>query len=236
MTVNEFAKEVHENAVAHGWWETARSFPEVAALIHSEVSEALEEWRDGNPAIYGCCGIPGAVCEFEGACAKDEKTGTCKPEGVAVELCDAIIRILDYLAYMGVDVGLLETALGNLERKKERILRYGAPSEYPSADMSKPYTGAKSVNDALADCLELAEVMREIQVTRDKVEEIDDVLAQMDEDDARILRLWYIERKSKDEITEAVCYSSTSSLYDLRNKALVRFALLYFGAGAMPSM
>ena len=48
MTVNEFAKEVHENAVAHGWWETARSFPEVAALIHSEVSEALEEWRDGN--------------------------------------------------------------------------------------------------------------------------------------------------------------------------------------------
>ena len=93
--------------------------------------------------------------------------------------------------------GLLETALGNLERKKERILRYGAPSEYPSADMSKPYTGAKSVNDALADCLELAEVMREIQVTRDKVEEIDDVLAQMDEDDARILRLWYIERKSK---------------------------------------
>lgn len=263
MTVNEFAKEVHENAVAHGWWETARSFPEVAALIHSEVSEALEEWRDGNPAIYGCCGIPGAVCEFEGACDKDEKTGTCKPEGVAVELCDAIIRILDYLAYMGVDVeavlmakeegelminyfeaaektlrarGLLETALGNLERKKERILRYGAPSEYPSADMSKPYTGAKSVNDALADCLELAEVMREIQVTRDKVEEIDDVLAQMDEDDARILRLWYIERKSKDEITEAVCYSSTSSLYDLRNKALVRFALLYFGAGAMPSM
>lgn len=128
--------------------------------------------------------------------------------------------------------GLLETALGNLERKKERILRYGAPS----ADMSKPYTGAKSVNDALADCLELAEVMREIQVTRDKVEEIDDVLAQMDEADARILRLWYIERKSKEEIAEAVCYASPTSIYDQRNKALVRFALLYFGAGAMPSM
>lgn len=115
--------------------------------------------------------------------------------------------------------------------EKERILRYGAPSEYPSADMSKPYTGAKSVNDALVDCLELAEVMREIQITRDKVEEIDGVLAQMDESDARILRLWYIERKSKDEIAEAVCYASPTSIYDQRNKALVRFALLYFGAG-----
>ena len=35
MTVNEFAKEVHENAVAHGWWETARSFPEVAAAFRT---------------------------------------------------------------------------------------------------------------------------------------------------------------------------------------------------------
>lgn len=123
MTVNEFAKEVHENAVAHGWWETARSFPEVAALIHSEVSEALEEWRDGNPAIYGCCGIPGAVCEFEGACNKDEKTGTCKPEGVAVELCDAIIRILDYLAYMGVDVEAV--LMAKHEYNKGREYRHG---------------------------------------------------------------------------------------------------------------
>ena len=40
MNVNEFAKDVHENAVAHGWWDTARSFPEVAALIHSEVWSA----------------------------------------------------------------------------------------------------------------------------------------------------------------------------------------------------
>ena len=88
MTVNEFAKEVHENAVAHGWWETARSFPEVAALIHSE-----------------------------------EKTGTCKPEGVAVELCDAIIRILDYLAYMGVDVEAV--LMAKHEYNKGREYRHG---------------------------------------------------------------------------------------------------------------
>ena len=123
MTVNEFAKEVHENAVAHGWWETARSFPEVAALIHSEVSEALEEWRDGNPTIYGNCSIPGGVCEFKDSCDKDEKADACKPEGVAVELCDAIIRILDYLAYMGVDVEAV--LMAKHEYNKGREYRHG---------------------------------------------------------------------------------------------------------------
>lgn len=52
MTINEFAAEVHKNAVDHGWWEGERTFPEIVALIHSEVSEALEECRDGKPLLY----------------------------------------------------------------------------------------------------------------------------------------------------------------------------------------
>ena len=41
--LNELAKEIHENAKAHGWWEKNRTLPEVLALCHSELSEALEE-------------------------------------------------------------------------------------------------------------------------------------------------------------------------------------------------
>lgn len=48
MTINEFAAEVHKNAVDHGWWEGERTFPEIVALIHSEVSEALENTATGN--------------------------------------------------------------------------------------------------------------------------------------------------------------------------------------------
>ena len=35
--INEVAKEIHENARAHGWWDEERGFPEVLALIHKYV-------------------------------------------------------------------------------------------------------------------------------------------------------------------------------------------------------
>jgi hypothetical protein len=43
LELNEFAKEIHQNAVEHGWWDTKRTFGEIIALCHSELSEALEE-------------------------------------------------------------------------------------------------------------------------------------------------------------------------------------------------
>ena len=128
--------------------------------------------------------------------------------------------------------GMLDTALNNLEKRKERILRYAAPSEYPSADMSKPYTSTRAVNDTLAECVELAETMREIRLTEEKIEEIDRVLGQLEKEDEEIIRLWYIEHRSKEDIAERVSYSSRTSVYDLRNKAVANFALLYFGASA----
>ena len=128
--------------------------------------------------------------------------------------------------------GVLDTALNNLEKRKERILRYAAPSEYPSANMSKPYTSTRAVNDTLAECVELAETMREIRATEEKIEEIDRVLGQLEKEDEEILRLWYIEHRSKEDIAERVSYSSRTSVYDLRNKAVANFALLYFGASA----
>lgn len=104
MKLNEYAHEVHENAVAHGWYDRPVEFPEVAAMIHSEISEALAEYREGSPLIYGCCGFPGAMCEHEEKCDREPEERTCKPEGLAVELCDAVMRIFDYLDFLGVDI------------------------------------------------------------------------------------------------------------------------------------
>lgn len=114
MLINELAKAVHENAVAHGWWDDAREAPEIIALIHSEWSEALEEARADRPLVwYGCgeaenCNI---VCnpQDEYECRMYGRELECefrvkKPEGIAVELIDGCIRILDYFGEMDTNI------------------------------------------------------------------------------------------------------------------------------------
>lgn len=44
--------KIHQNAVAHGWWATQRTIPELLVLIHSEVSEALEAYRNNDRSGY----------------------------------------------------------------------------------------------------------------------------------------------------------------------------------------
>lgn len=93
--MNDWARRIHRIAVDHGWWESEdgkgddgdRPFPEIVALCHSELSEALEEYRNGH------------ISEWV-----SEKG---KPEGIAVEMIDCMIRILDWCGHEGVDVDTL---------------------------------------------------------------------------------------------------------------------------------
>lgn len=101
LNINKFAKVVHENAVKHGWWETERPTWEIFAMIHSEWSEALNEYREGRPMVWYSCknsGVCDETCGLTGQLAAQCKARGEKPEGIAVELIDGCIRILDFLA------------------------------------------------------------------------------------------------------------------------------------------
>lgn len=83
--IRELSKKIHTNAVEHGFWcdEPTSNFGLKIALIHSELSEALEAHRSGNllsPTLS-------------------------QLSWTEEELADAIIRILDLSEKCGFDLG-----------------------------------------------------------------------------------------------------------------------------------
>ena len=85
LTLNGLVKTAHKAAADKGFWDTTPNLGEKIALIHSELSEALEEVRAGH--------APDEVYEVDG-----------KPEGLPIELADAVIRIADLCGYYGIDL------------------------------------------------------------------------------------------------------------------------------------
>ncbi|MYX21982.1 hypothetical protein GTY77_18230 [Streptomyces sp. SID8380] len=115
-TINELVQEAHQNAVSKGWWEGDRSFGELIALMHSELSEALEDYRNGkavNKVWYEYKEEDGEISRVSGF-IRNGVLG--KPCGIPSELADVVIRVFDTCGRYGID----------LERIIEEKMEYNA--------------------------------------------------------------------------------------------------------------
>ena len=88
-----------------GWSERAVEVPEQCALIHSEVSEALESWRNHELTLW------------------HDESFTPKPCGLASEYADAVIRLFHYAELNGFDLG--SEVLRKMEYNETREYRHG---------------------------------------------------------------------------------------------------------------
>jgi NTP pyrophosphatase (non-canonical NTP hydrolase) len=114
MTIADLIRESHATAVEKGWWEKDRSFGEGIALMHSELSEALEDWRrwgmDPSKFIIGPC--------------FDEPAGdSAVVAGLAVELADVLIRVADHCGKYNIP--LEEAIRAKMAYNKTRPYRHG---------------------------------------------------------------------------------------------------------------
>lgn len=96
MHISELVEKAHSNAVEKGFWDKPREIGTMLALIHSEISEALEADRHGDA------------------------------EGFAEELADAVIRIADLCGGLGIDLesAIIEKMDRNANRPRLHGKRY----------------------------------------------------------------------------------------------------------------
>lgn len=123
MSLNALASEIAEINLANGWM-TERAFGDDIALIHSEVSEAYEEYRNGRqPAeryYRGSNGLTWLYVPEYGA--PDALAG--KPEGIPSELADIVIRVLDTAHRYGIDLD--DVVAEKLAHNRTRGYRHGS--------------------------------------------------------------------------------------------------------------
>lgn len=137
MQLNELCKLSHSRAVEAGWWEpgTEKTPLECHMLIVSEVVEAVEASRDNKPAFY-LQDKNGAHTSFEHPCSNATAAGIeqaltvlpgAKPEGEAVELADAVIRIADWFGRHGWDMEAVVKA--KMDYNLSRGYRHGGKTK-----------------------------------------------------------------------------------------------------------
>lgn len=106
MNYTKLSKEIHENAVNHGFWENNPSKEHCLMLILSEVAEALEADRKSrHSAIIQSFDIDLSVAYKHEDCKGYYKTLFEKnvKNTVEDEMADIIIRLLDLGGALGMD-------------------------------------------------------------------------------------------------------------------------------------
>lgn len=99
--LNNLCNLAYENAKSKGFWERGPEITERLALIHSEVSEALECYREIPAQPY--------TVEFMAELGRVVRLPNGKPIGFASEIADVVIRCFDLCGGLEIDLGQIVT-------------------------------------------------------------------------------------------------------------------------------
>lgn len=119
LTIKALQQRIHENNVRKGFYEKEKNIGEMIALMHSELSEALEadrkdRYADMDEEQWGLL-----VGTEDDSYWKELFTEFAK-DTFEDEMADVVIRVMDMCEYRGID----------LQRHIEAKMRYNAMRKY----------------------------------------------------------------------------------------------------------
>src|SRR6185312_3563919 len=117
--INELAKQVHQNAKDHGFFDKEKNIGEMLCLIHSEVSEALEADRKNRYADIPENTLDSLIDFFNRETFQSEYKDLVKGT-FDEEMADIVIRVMDLCAFKNID----------LEKHIRAKMRYNSLREY----------------------------------------------------------------------------------------------------------
>ena len=91
-------EDVYRVNVANGWFDDDRTVGDDIALLHTEVSEMFEAYREGG------LGDQTAITASDITGVRQPGDALPKPEGFGSEVADVLIRLLDTCKRRGVNL------------------------------------------------------------------------------------------------------------------------------------
>lgn len=133
----------------------------------------------------------------------------------------------------------LQKSIKTMKRELSRLFEQQEPKTVKATQYDiTGIPGMMQQDEAYNVLFKIQKITDSIRTTEKAIKEIDIILDDISIDEGcelygLVLRMWYINKIPKEEIAEEVSYSSRQSVYDIRNKAIRKFAVRLFGLEAL---
>ena len=128
-----------------------------------------------------------------------------------------------------------------MQRQINRIVGRSGPQALTAIHLDD--TGVKSGrhDETINTLFEIQRLQAAIERTQEEFGEINQLLDGISQEQGcelygMVLQKWYIERQTKEAIARDINYSSIQTVYDIKNKAIRKFAVRLFGIEALAAI
>jgi hypothetical protein len=135
----------------------------------------------------------------------------------------------------------LRYSLNQIEKEITKIKWSGAPREISAMNLDGMPSGSIQQDEMINIIFKLKCYTEMKENTLKQINEIDTILNTLEKEEgcesySKLLKLWYVDKKNKEDIAEELGYSSRQSIYTHRNKAIRKFAIRLFGIDVLKAV